>query len=257
MLCYFPQAGIAYSNHKRDYSIVAFTFVVTAICLVIDGSASREMQWLLACFGYAFLLALLAGETTLLRMQVVVALLFATLGEIFASPYMQGYLYRFGGVPPYVPAGHGMVYLTAVVLGRSGFFMRHARSIALLTVIVCGFWSVWGLSSYAQRSDQIGAILLGVYLLYLFKGKSPMVYLGAFFITTWLELIGTTTGAWTWAAVDPVSGLTQGNPPSGVVAWYCLVDTVAMAGATPALHLLQKLNTRIMQFKQFVRVSGK
>ncbi|MBT3812494.1 MAG: hypothetical protein HOF98_06730, partial [Gammaproteobacteria bacterium] len=194
MLRYFPVAGIAYPDHKRDYSIAAFTFVATAICLTIDGSGSLEMQWLLAFCGYAFLVVLLAGESTLLRMQVVVALLFATAGEIFASPYMEGYLYRFGSVPPYVPAGHGMVYLTAVVLGRSGFFMRHARGIALFTVIACGLWSIWGLTPYAQRSDQIGAILFCVYLLYLFKGKSPMVYLGAFFITTWLELVGTTAG---------------------------------------------------------------
>ncbi|OQK16389.1 hypothetical protein AU255_00290 [Methyloprofundus sedimenti] len=254
MLRYFPKAGVAYPDHKRDYIIAAFTFIVTGICLTIDGSGSREMQWLLAFCGYAFLMVLLSGESTLLRMQVVVALLFATAGEIFASPYMEGYLYRFGSVPPYVPAGHGMVYLTAVVLGRSGFFLRHARSIALFTVVVCGLWSVWGLNPFAQRSDQIGAVLFIVYLIYLFKGKSPMVYLGAFFITTWLELVGTTAGTWAWATIDPASGLTQGNPPSGVAAWYCLVDAVAMAGAAPALHLVQKLSNGMVQFKQLARV---
>ncbi|HIG64550.1 MAG TPA: hypothetical protein EYQ43_03060 [Methyloprofundus sp.] len=254
MLRYFPEAGVAYPDHKRDYYIATFTFIVTGICLTIDGSGSHEMQWALAFFGYLFLAILLSGESTLLRMQVVVALLFATTGEIFASPYMEGYLYRFGSVPPYVPAGHGMVYLTAVVLGRSGFFLRHARAIALFTIISCGFWSAWGLSPFAARNDQIGAVLFCVYLLYLFKGKSPMVYLGAFFITTWLELVGTTAGTWAWAAVDPASGLTQGNPPSGVAAWYCLVDAVAMAGAAPALRLLEKLNANMLQFKQFVRV---
>lgn len=62
-----------------------------------------------------------------------------------------------------------------------------------------------------------------------------MVYLAAFFITTWLELIGTAVGTWRWAAIDPVLGLPQGNPPSGVAAWYCLVDAVAMGGAAPVL----------------------
>jgi hypothetical protein len=56
------------------------------------------------------------------------------------------------------------------------------------------------------------------------------VYLAAFFITTWLELVGTAAGAWKWAAVDPVFGLSQGNPPSGVAVWYCLVDAVALGG---------------------------
>lgn len=253
MLRYFPEAGGAYADHKRDYAIAAFTFVVTGICLTIDGSGSREMQWALAFFGYLFLIVLLSGESKLLRMQVVVALLFATAGELFASPYMEGYIYRFGSVPPYVPAGHGMVYLTAVVLGRSGFFMRHARAIALFTVISCGLWTVWGLT-FAERSDQIGAVLFCVYLIYLFKGKSPMVYLGAFLITTWLELVGTTAGTWAWAVVDPASGLTQGNPPSGVAAWYCLVDAVAMAGAAPALKLFSRINNSMIQFKQLARV---
>ncbi len=257
MLRYFPKQGVAYAHHKKDYYIAAFTFTCTAICLTIDGFARQELQWFLAFFGYLFLAILLSGESLLTRMQVIVALLFATMGEFFASPYMEGYLYRFGSVPPYVPAGHGMVYLTAVVLGRSGFFLRHARRIALFIILSCGLWSIWGLSPYTERSDQIGAILFLVFLLYLFKGKSPMVYLGAFFITTWLELIGTTAGTWAWAEVDPASGLTQGNPPSGVAAWYCLVDAVAMAGALPALKLWQKVNNNFIQFRQLVRVSSK
>ncbi len=257
MLRHFPKQNITYAHHKKDYYIVAFTFTCTAICLTIDGFAPQEMQWLLAFFGYLFLVVLLSGESLLTRMQVIVALLFATMGEFFASPYMEGYLYRFGTVPPYVPAGHGMVYLTAVILGRSGFFLQHARKIALFIILSCGLWSIWGLSPYTERSDQIGAILFLVFLLYLFKGKSPMVYLGAFFITTWLELIGTTAGTWAWAEVDPASGLTQGNPPSGVAAWYCLVDAVAMAGALPALKLWQKFSGNFIQFRQLVRISSK
>ena len=250
MLRHFPKAGVAYAHHKRDYYIAAFTFTCTAICLTIDGRGSQEMQWLLAFFGWLFLIGLLSGESAIIRMQVLVALSFATIGEYFASPYMEGYLYRFGTVPPYVPAGHGMVYLTAVILARSGFFLRHARMIATFIVMVCGLWSAWGLSPYAGRSDQIGAFLFIVYLIYLFKGKSPMVYLGAFFITAWLELIGTGAGTWAWASIDPASGLTQGNPPSGVAAWYCLVDAVAMAGAAPALQLVYKLRSGVLQFSQ-------
>ena len=68
-----------------------------------------------------------------------------------------------------------------------------------------------------------------------------MVYLAAFFITTWLELIGTAVGTWKWAAIDPVLGLPQGNPPSGVAAWYCLVDAVAIGGAPLILNGLAKV----------------
>jgi hypothetical protein len=71
-----------------------------------------------------------------------------------------------------------------------------------------------------------------------------MVYLAAFFITTWLELIGTAVGTWKWAAIDPVLNLPQGNPPSGVAAWYCLVDAVAIGGAAPLLKKLQQTKDR-------------
>lgn len=69
-----------------------------------------------------------------------------------------------------------------------------------------------------------------------------MVYLAAFFITTWLELIGTAAGTWHWATLEPIFELTQGNPPSGVSAWYCLVDAVALSGAPVLLNLFGRMN---------------
>jgi hypothetical protein len=184
----------------------------------------------------------LLGENREVRMQVAIAVVFATIGEHFASPFMGGYTYRFGNVPAYVPPGHGMVYLTAVALARSGLFLRYAREIATFVVIICGAWSLWGISGFAEQGDSVGALLFCVFLIYLFKGRSPMVYLAAFFITTWLELIGTAVGTWKWAAIDPVLKLPQGNPPSGVAAWYCLVDAVAIGGAPLLLKLIK--NTR-------------
>lgn len=243
MLRHFPKPGIAYEHRLRDYFIAGFTFFCVAVCLVVDANATLEKQNALGVCGWVFLIGLLLGESSEVRMQVVIAVAFATIGEHFASPYMGGYTYRFENVPAYVPPGHGMVYLTAVALARSGLFMRYARWIALFVVIVCGLWSIWGVSGLAEQGDSVGALLYCVFLGYLFKGRSPLVYLAAFFITTWLELIGTAAGTWTWAAIDPVLGLPQGNPPSGVAAWYCLVDAVAMSGAAPVLRVLTNMTT--------------
>lgn len=230
-LPHFPSRDIDVEHRRRDYFIAVFTFITTAICLVTDSFAPIKMQTVLAVFGWLFLIAFLYGECKYVRVQVLIAVAFATLGENFASLFMRGYIYRFENLPPYVPAGHGLVYLTAVALGRSGLFQKHARQIAVLVVVVCGAWALWGISPYAIRKDEIGLLLYCVFLLYLFKGRSPMVYLAAFFITSWLELVGTTAGTWAWAEIDPASGLTQGNPPSGVAAWYCLVDAVALNGS--------------------------
>ena len=243
MLRHFPDPGFVYPHNKRDYWVALFTFVCVAICLVTDASADLDKQNALGICGWIFLLSLLSGENKEVRTQVAIAIVFATVGEHFASPYMQGYIYRFNNVPAYVPPGHGMVYLTAVALARSGFFLNHARKIATFVVLICGVWSVWGISGFAEQGDSVGALLFCVFLAYLFKGRSPMVYLAAFFITTWLELIGTAVGTWRWAAIDPVLQLPQGSPPSGVAAWYCLVDAVAIGGAPQIFKAWKKLTT--------------
>ena len=49
-------------------------------------------------------------------------------------------------------------------------------------------------------------------------------------------------GAWKWAAIDPVLGLSQANPPSGVTFWYCIVDSVALGGAALVLRGLEYAN---------------
>lgn len=235
---HFPELNKVYPHKKRDYFIAAFTFFCVAVCLVSDANADMAKQNALGVCGWVFLIGLLLGETKDVRVQVLIAVMFATIGEHFASPFMGGYTYRFGNVPAYVPPGHGMVYLTAVALARSGLFLNHARQIAAFVVVVCGLWSLWGISGIPAQGDYVGALLFVVFLAYLFKGRSPMVYLAAFFITTWLELIGTAVGTWKWAAIDPVLHLPQGNPPSGVAAWYCLVDAVAMGGAPQVMRLV-------------------
>jgi hypothetical protein len=227
------------THNKRDYIIAAFTFVCVGIALTTDAAALIEKQNALGVCAWVFLIGLLLGETMEVRVQVGIAVIFATAGEHFASPYMEGYIYRYHNVPAYVPPGHGMVYLTAVALARSGLFMAYGKKIAQFVILICGLWSFWGISGIPDQGDAVGALLFSVFLLYLYKGRSPLVYVAAFFITTWLELIGTAVGTWRWSPIDPVLNLPQGNPPSGVAAWYCLVDAVALGGALPLMNALK------------------
>ncbi|HKP00963.1 MAG TPA: hypothetical protein VJU02_04970 [Nitrospiraceae bacterium] len=239
MLRHFPQLGVAHPHRTRDYVIAAYTFFAVAICLTLEVNASLERQYILGGIAFVSLLVMLLGEKREARIQVLVAVAFATWGEHFASIYMGGYTYRFENVPAYVPPGHGMVYLTAIAMARSGLFQRYARGITAFVIIVCGVWAAWGISGLPEQADALGALMFAIFLGFLFLGRSPMVYLAAFFITTWLELIGTAVGAWKWAAIDPVLGLSQANPPSGVTFWYCIVDSVAMGGAALVLSGLR------------------
>jgi hypothetical protein len=203
--------------------------------MLCETSASLGIQYALGFIALVCLIGFLRGENREVRMQVLVAVAFTSIGEYVASVCMGGYIYRFENVPAYVPFGHGMVYLTSIALARSGLFLRHARAIVTTVVLVGGAWSIWGISGFAEKGDSGGALLFSVFLICLFRGRSPLVYLAAFFITTWLEILGTAAGAWKWADADPVFGLSQGNPPSGVAVWYCLVDAVALGGG-PLLY---------------------
>jgi hypothetical protein len=242
LLRHFPTGHSSYPHKKWDYFVVAFTFFCVAVCLILESRPSVEQQRALGVLAWIFLGSLLLGENRETRTQVVIAVLFATIGEHFASIYMGGYTYRFGNVPAYVPPGHGMVYLTAIALARSGLFVRYARLVATGVVLAWGSWSFWGISGIPAQGDGVGALLFCIFMVWLFIGRSPMVYVAAFFITTWLELIGTAAGAWKWAAIDPVLGLSQGNPPSGVATWYCLVDAVALGGAPLVLRGARKVS---------------
>lgn len=247
-----PESKNIHIHCKRDYFIAGLTFFCVAISLVIDAHASLAFQNFLGVVAWIFLFGLLLGENREIRMQVAIAVTFATAGEHFASIYMGGYTYRLENVPLYIPPGHGMVYLTAVALARSGFFLNHAKKIAVFVIVVCGLWSAWGISGIPEQGDEVGALLYIVLLIYLFKGRSPLVYLAAFFITTWLELIGTAAGTWRWATIEPVFNLSQGNPPSGVAAWYCLVDAVAIGCAPIALQAFHKSGSAFKRLKAAV-----
>ena len=234
----------------REYVAAVLTFFFVPICFYLDGGSDMVFQNTLGTGAWLCLFVLLAGEDEQVRAQVCVAIAFATVGEYFASVYMGGYVYRLNTVPAFVPPGHGLVYLTAVVLARSETFVLNQRSISAGVLLVGSVWAVWGLA-FAQRQDIVGFLLFLAFVLCLFKGPSPRLYLAAFFITSWLELVGTYLGTWNWVVIDPASGLAQGNPPSGVAAWYCLVDAVAIGGAPKAVGLMtflseglwKKLNT--------------
>lgn len=215
----------------HDLIIAGITFVGIALCLYLDSLHDLALQNALGKCAWVVLIGLLIWETGPVRLQVLIAVLFATLGEHFASGLMEGYIYYFHNLPAYVPPGHGMVYLTAVALARSPIFQALQRPILWGVLTTMGLWSLWGVT-FAERSDWIGMLLFLAYLPCVLWGRAPLVYLGAFFVTTHLELIGTALGTWRWVEVDPVLSLPQGNPPSGVAAWYCLVDAVAMGGAS-------------------------
>lgn len=235
-----------WGHMTQDGVISIVTYSCIGLCLAIDADATMKTQNALGACAWAILLTILFKETMHVRMQVIIAIAFATVGEHFASPYMGGYTYRFENVPAYIPPGHGMVYLTAVAMARSQFFITHFKTIRTLVLTVGIAWAIWGVT-LAEQGDWVGFLLFCIFIVSVYIGKSPSVYLAAFFITTYLELVGTAYGTWCWAAIDPVLSLPQGNPPCGVAAWYCMVDAAALGGAPKMVTGLMHMKSWFMQ----------
>ena len=218
--------------------IVVMTWI--PVTLVLDSHATLAQQWALGVVTWALLLVLLRGETRLVQLQTAIVIVFATLVEYTFSPFLEVYTYRFDNVPAFVPPGHGLVYLAAMCLGRSTFFRRHSRELIVGTVVVGGLYAAWGVSPWAARPDVLGLFWYGCLVGFLLWGRSRLLYVGAFVVVTYLELIGTWLGVWTWASHDPTGLVSMGNPPSGAAGGYGWFDLVAITLAPVLLGWWQR-----------------
>ncbi|MGH3509229.1 MAG: hypothetical protein ACRDPI_03245 [Nocardioidaceae bacterium] len=196
------------------------------VVLLVDSRDSHPTQRLLGLATWAVLGIALTRVTPTVRAQTLVVVGFATLVEFLASPTLHVYLYRFHNVPMYVPPGHGLVYLSAFALGHAGWVERRLHRWAGLVVTLGGAWAVYGLLT--PRHDVLGALWYLCLLGFLRWGPSRQVYVGAFVVVSYLELVGTRLGTWTWSLHDPTGLVSIGNPPSGAAGGYGWFDLVGL-----------------------------
>ncbi len=226
---------------RHDLGIAVAVLVWIPGVLLLDRGASLGRQELLGLGTWVLLLALLRAETPLVRAQTAAVVVFATLVEYTFSPLLEVYVYRLHNVPAFVPPGHGLVYLAAYSIGRSALLRRYARQAVVATIALGGAYALWGLSPLAPRLDVLGAFWFVCLLGFLRWGRSRLLYVGAFVVVTYLELLGTHLGTWAWAAYDPTGIVAMGNPPSGAAGGYGWFD---LAAVTVAPWLLGVLGVR-------------
>jgi hypothetical protein len=211
------------------------------VVLLLDRGASLTQQRLLGVGTWLLLLLLLVREDRRTRAQVGVVVVFATAVEYCFAGWLGVYVYRLDGVPWFVPPGHGLVYLGALAIGRSAYVRRHGRRLVPLTLVVAGSYAGWGLF-LSGRQDVLGAFWFGCLALFLLRGRQPLVFVGAFLVVTYLELLGTGLGTWTWQVRDPILGIvSMGNPPSGAAGGYGFFDAAALWLAPGILGLAARL----------------
>jgi hypothetical protein len=242
-------SGRIVRESASDLGIVALVTGWIGAVLLLDAVPGLDdleiaRQVVLGAGTWAVLVALLLRESGLVRTQTLVVVALATCVEYTFSPVLEAYVYRIGTVPLYVPPGHGLVYLGALALGRSALFRYHRRVFVAATVLIGGAWALWGVTA-SQRHDVLGAFWFCCLLGFLALGPSRMVYVGAFVVVSYLELLGTALGTWAWAASDPVLHMIgQGNPPSGAAGGYGWFDLYALVLAPRLLALIRRLRSR-------------
>ncbi len=235
-------------DSRGDLALAGVVMAWIAVILWCDRSGPLAEQLLLGALTWGVLAVALRRETPLVRTQTLVVVVLATAVELTFSPLLEAYVYRLENVPAYVPPGHGLVYLAALALGRTPLFERFRRPLVGATVVVGGAWALHGVL-LSERPDALGAFWFVCLLGFLRWGRSQLLYVGAFVVVTWLELLGTAWGTWTWAERDPVLGVvSQGNPPSGAAGGYGWFDLYALLLAPWLLSRFRAARTSVCRW---------
>jgi hypothetical protein len=210
--------------------------VITTLGLWLDSVGGVSAQHLLSVCTWGFLLIAARYATSMERSQTAVVVIVATAAELMGSVWWGVYEYRLDNLPLFVPAGHGLVYLTGLRLSQTAWAARHREAFVRLAMAGVLGWAALGLF-VLERRDVAGAVGAVVLTVFLIRGRAPQVYAGVFFFVAYLEIYGTAIGTWTWAEHIPVLGVPDGNPPSGAASGYVLFDIAALAFAPSLLAL--------------------
>jgi hypothetical protein len=220
-------------------AVVATVLGWITLVLVLDAHGGRWEQRLLGVGTWLVLAFVLRRMPIGVRAQTAIVIVLATMVEFTFSPVLGVYTYRFHNVPMYVPPGHGLVYLAALSVGQLAFVRARLVLMRALVVVVIGVYAGYGLLM-AERSDVLGAFWYACLVGFLFLGPSVALYVGAAVAVTYLELLGTSVGTWTWHAHDPTGLVAIGNPPSGAAGGYGWFDLAAVRFAPTLLRVLSR-----------------
>ena len=216
----------------------AMVLCVIAGFLALDHFASPDEQLLLGAATWAILLAACVWFEPEERVRTVLVVLVATCAELVGSIVLGAYTYRLENLPAYVPPGHGLVFLAGLRISQSAPVRQHRRAFLAAVIGIIAAWGIAGLLVLG-RTDVLGAITGAALIYVLLRGRAATLYAGVFLMVGFLEIYGTSVGAWHWAATTPDTPLHAGNPPSGIAGAYVLFDIAAIALAPRLLAMLE------------------
>lgn len=210
-------------SFPRFLIVLGATAVVIVTVLLLDApTLSRQ---LLLGGGTALFLLWVVRKSSIPWKQLGVALGIAIAGEIFCSLVWGLYEYRIGTIPLYVPVGHLVFYALAFESAEQERIRRFERWI-VPGVLAAG--SLYAVANLFLARDWWGLLWWwGAASVTVISGRPLMLSLCVVY-TVALEFLGTRLGNWTWAPAEPLLGIPQANPPSGVGLGYCMLDFTTM-----------------------------
>jgi hypothetical protein len=195
----------------------------------------------LLTFGVVFLCSrtLGVGDRSVVWLCVVIATGFEMLGSLVWG----GYHYRFGGIPLFVPFGHGLIYVFGLGLAATDVVRRYERQFTIGVLVIAALWTIAGMTvlpPITSRTDVHGLIWMPLFAYVLLCSPRRAFFAALFIATTDIELFGTWFRSWTWVENTPWLHVTSGNPPSAIAAGYAIIDGSVLQAAA----LLRRLQLR-------------
>jgi hypothetical protein len=218
----------------------AVVLCVIASFLALDHFATASEQLVLGAATWAILIAACAQLEREDRARALLVVLVATCAEVLGSIVLGAYTYRLENLPAFVPPGHGLVFLAGLRISQSGVVRRNPQAFVGVVIAIVAAWGAAGLL-LLSRTDGLGAITGALLIYVLLRGRTATLYAGVFLVVGFLEIYGTSIGAWHWAATAPDTPLPTGNPPSGIAGVYVLFDVAAIALAPRLLGAIDRL----------------
>jgi hypothetical protein len=213
-------------NRLGPGRLALLLFAYLGVALLFERHTDRAGELVLGGVTWGVLWAACRPLDGAIRARVAGVVLVASAGEVLGSLVLGLYAYRRGGIPLFVPPGHGLVYLAGHHLARTRLLWRRPSRTVWTAGAAGAAWALLGLVG-ATRPDVAGALAMGAFLAFLWRGPEPVLFAAMLVVVAALELYGTQMGSWTWIPEWP-GGVPAGNPPSGVVAGYCAFDAAAL-----------------------------
>ena len=210
---------------RGTLALLAAFIAFVAIALPLDRNTDALQQSLLGLSAWVFLGVALLLQPREARVQVLVLVALATVLEVIGSIIWGAYRYRLENLPLYVPAAHGLFYLSALRATSLPIVQRHGRLIVIAVTAGATAYMLRNLAA-PPLPDLLGFVTWAIFIRFIVRGTAPVLYAVSFVMTTALELYGTGLGIWTWQPVLPVLMLPAANPPSGIGAGYAAMDAL-------------------------------